>query len=156
MLRPHRNHVLSLFLVVAVTIPLAACGGSDKADTTTTTPKTPTTTATAAAATQVCDARSDVKTAADKAIDEVKSGNFGNAATAFKDVSSSVETLLSSVKDLTSAQKEKIQSQVDDLSNELQTLPSSINSKGDLNASMDKLKTDVDSAIDSIGDDLSC
>ena len=153
--RIRRTSAMSLLAVVAIAIPLAGCG-DDKADSAATTTTTAASSSTAAAADQVCSAKADVKTAADKAIDDVKSGNFGNAATAMKDVSSSLETLLSSVKNLTAAQREKMQTQLDDLTNELKDLPSSINSKGDLNVSMDKLKTNVDTAIDSIGDDLSC
>jgi enolase len=159
--RIHRAPALLLFLLTVVAIPVAGCGKSDTASTTTTTSantsqNVTTTSPTAAAASSVCTARSDVKSAIDKAATDAKSGNFGDMATSMQDAQSAMKTLVSSLKDLTAAQRDKVQSQLDTVSNEFKDLTTSVSSKADLNASIDKIKTDVDTVIDSIGNDLSC
>jgi hypothetical protein len=144
------DRLLSVALIVLLGASVAACG--DKNDTSS---ATTTTSPSDAAAAQVCKAKDDLQTSVDKLTQEVSSANFGNAATALTEVGTAVSDLASAAKDLTAAQREKIQPQIDDLANEMKGI-TSLRGQDQIKASIDKMKSDLTSAADSLGEDLHC
>jgi hypothetical protein len=88
-------------------------------------------------------------------VDDVKSGNFGEAKNQRAKVKSSFDALESSTKDLASSEKASVQSDLNGIKVTLSNL-SSATSIDDMKATLGRAESQLNNAVTSIKSTLSC
>jgi len=146
-MKPAPRTLLAGVLGAALVLGAAACsddGGGSSSES-----------STDKAQSQVCDDAGSFKDSVNKLVDDVKSGNFGDASDQLSTVESSFQALEKSVKNLSSDKKSDVQGDVDSAKKTLGDL-SDANSLDDLQDTLDKAESQLKDAADSITDTISC
>jgi predicted nucleic acid-binding Zn-ribbon protein len=135
----HRRHrVVTVLVVALVTFGVVACGDDDNS-----------------AKDQTCKARSDLSSAMNKVVDDVKDGNFGEARDDLSSVQSAASNLQTSAQNLAQDQRSEIQPDIDELQATMQSL-SSATSLQDLQSTIDSAKGSIDQITSDVKNTLDC
>jgi hypothetical protein len=104
---------------------------------------------------QVCDARSDLGEGVEETVDDLASGNLGDARDSLDDVQEDYDELADAMDDLVDEQSEELAPQVEDLEQEIEDLGDA-ESAEELGSQVDEALSRVESIIGQIGDELDC
>ena len=103
----------------------------------------------------VCRDASSFKSSVNKLVNDVKSGNFGDAKSQAATVKSDFQALESSAKDLASSKKSSVQSDLDSVKGTLDNLTSA-SSLSDIQSTLGKAQSELKNTANSITNTLSC
>jgi outer membrane murein-binding lipoprotein Lpp len=103
----------------------------------------------------VCSDAGTLQASIDTLVNDVKSGNFGNAKDQVKKVESDFRSLQSSAKSLAASKKQDVQSDVDTVKQTLDGLQSA-NSLSDIQGTLTTAKTQIKDSVDSLTKTLKC
>jgi archaellum component FlaC len=137
-----RRSVIALFMLTAVAVLGAGCSSDDSSSS-------------GSAQDAVCSDAGDFKDSVNTLVDDVKSGNFGDAKDQMSKVKSSFEDLESSAKDLASSKKSSVQDDLDSVKGTLGDLTSA-SSLSDIEDTLGEAESELEDAADSITKTLSC
>jgi uncharacterized phage infection (PIP) family protein YhgE len=132
--------IIGAAVVAVLTITTVACGSDDDAST---------------KQEQFCDDASSFESAVSQLVDDVKAGNFGDAKDQLSKVESRFSSLQSSAKHPASDTRSTVEGQLDDLKSTLQGL-TSVGSLGDIESTLNEAGSQLQDALSSITDALSC
>jgi hypothetical protein len=104
---------------------------------------------------QVCDSRSSFSSAVDKVKGDLQSAHFGQARSDADDVRTTFQNLVDSFQKLTNDQRQSLSPQVDQLKSDLSGF-SDVSNRSELQNSVDTTRSDLQSIITSIQNDLHC
>jgi hypothetical protein len=104
---------------------------------------------------QVCTARTDLKTAYDKVVADLKAANLGDAKTSLAGVSTALSALVSAEQGLATEKKAAIQPQIDALKATVEGL-SSATTAAELGAGITTARTQFTAVIDSVATTANC
>jgi hypothetical protein len=136
---PRRAASLRVFCLLALAgFLLAACGSSG-----------------ASASQKVCSDRTDLNNAVTKVVNDVKSGNFGQAKDDLPAVRDAARSLSKSVKGLTSEQSQALKPQIEQVKKSASNLKNAT-SLSDLQSGFSSLESDLQSLSSQIGGNLKC
>lgn len=104
---------------------------------------------------QVCDARTDLRSAVNTVVDDVRAGNFGQARDDLQGVSSAFDELKSATDDLAGEQREALSPDVEQLQADVSAL-TDVSNLDQLGANLSTIQNDVQSIFDEISSSLDC
>ena len=135
--------VTVLVLFAGVGSACGSSGGSSSSDSTESAQKT------------VCSNADDLKTSVNKLVDDVKSGNFGDAQDQVSTVKSDFQALEKSAQDLASSKKSAVKDDLDQVKGTLTDL-SSANSTEEIQSTLNTAKKELDSTVDAVKKTVNC
>ncbi len=104
---------------------------------------------------QACDDSATLKDSVQKLVDDVKQGNLGDAKDQVSTVKTDFEAFTASVKDLAETEKSAVQDDVDTIKSTLGDLTSA-SSLSDVEGTLTKARSQLQSAVDDVTKTLSC
>jgi hypothetical protein len=118
---------------------LAACGDDDGSS----------------ASDDVCNARTELQSAAQQVRDDLTAGNSGSAKDSMEGVRTAFDNLADAVDDLKAGEKDQLQPQVDQLRTDVSSLSDS-ETVADARTTFERVQADLQALVDAVREDLSC